>query len=103
MPVGINEQTRQVLANLGAVLRAAGTDVSKLVSTTVYLANLADFPLFNATYSQVLSEPYPARTTIEVGLPDGMLIEISGVAVGVIDASTTADAPSLPAEPFDLP
>lgn len=77
----IEEQTKQVFANLQAVLETEGLTLSDVVKTTVYLDNIADFAAFNEVYGQYFSEPYPSRTAIEVAaLPMGVLVEIEAVA-----------------------
>jgi 2-iminobutanoate/2-iminopropanoate deaminase len=78
----IEEQTERVLANLGAVLEAAGSSLARVVRTTVYLADLADFPRMNEVYARhFASEPRPARTTIQAGrLPAGARIEVDAIA-----------------------
>ena len=82
VPGGIEEQTRQVLANLANVLAAAGTDMSKVVKTTVFLKDMSDFAKMNAIYGGVFSEKPPARTTVAVaGLPKDALVEIECVAL----------------------
>ena len=82
VPGGIEEQTRQVLANLTNVLAAAGTDMSKVVKTTVFLKDMSDFAKMNAIYGGVFSEKPPARTTVAVaGLPKDALVEIECVAL----------------------
>ena len=82
VPGGIEEQTRQVLANLANVLAAAGTDMSKVVKTTVFLKDMSDFAKMNAIYGGVFSENPPARTTVAVaGLPKDALVEIECVAL----------------------
>ena len=79
---GVEEQTRQVMLNLRAVLQAAGGDLQNLVKVTIFLKNLEDFGVVNAIYSSFLSSPYPARATVEVSrLPMDALVEIEGVAV----------------------
>jgi 2-iminobutanoate/2-iminopropanoate deaminase len=72
---GVQEQTRQVMRNLDAVLSAAGAAFSDVVKTTVYLSVFADF---NAVYAEYFDEATaPARATIQVGaLPKGALVEI---------------------------
>ena len=77
---GIEEQSRQALANLTACLRAAGAELSDVLKVNAYLTDLGDFPGFNAVYSEIFSEPYPARTTVGVSLPGGLLVEIEAVA-----------------------
>jgi 2-iminobutanoate/2-iminopropanoate deaminase len=77
---GIEEQARQALTNLKACLRAAGAELSDVLKVNAYLADLGDFPGFNAVYAEFFSEPYPARTTVGVSLPAGLLVEIEAVA-----------------------
>lgn len=77
---GIEEQTFQVIQNIGAVLDAAGTDFSKVVKATCFLTDLGNFAAFNEIYSQFFVGK-PARSTIEVSaLPKGALVEIEIVA-----------------------
>lgn len=79
---GIEAQTRQVMANLGAVLAAAGLDFASLVKTTIYLVDLGDFAVVNRIYGEYLGDVPPARATVQVAaLPRGALVEIDGVAV----------------------
>jgi 2-iminobutanoate/2-iminopropanoate deaminase len=78
----IEEQTEQVIANLRAILEEAGSALDKLVKTTVFLQNLADFPGMNAVYATHVGERPPARSTVEVAkLPSGALVEIEAVAL----------------------
>lgn len=78
---GIEAQTRRALENLGAVLEASGSGWSRVVKTTVFLADMSDFAAFNDVYGAVVKEPYPARATVEAGgLPLGALIEIEAIA-----------------------
>ena len=82
IPGGVEEQTRQVLANLTNVLEAAGTSMSKVVKTTVFLKDMNDFAKMNAIYTEVFNENPPARTTVAVlGLPKNALVEIECVAL----------------------
>lgn len=75
-------QTEQVLRNLDAVLRAAGSSLEHLVKTTIFLQDLGDFSAVNAVYAQHVGDPPPARSTVQVAaLPLGMLVEIEAVAV----------------------
>ncbi len=77
----ITKQTEQVLANLGAVLTAAGSTWKNVVKTTVYLRHMTDFPAMNDVYGRVIGDARPARSTVEVsGLPRGVLVEIDAVA-----------------------
>lgn len=79
---GIEQQTRQVLANLGAVLGAAGLSFADVLRTTIYLVDLADFPRVNAVYAEHFSaRPQPARATLQVAaLPLGASVEIDAIA-----------------------
>jgi 2-iminobutanoate/2-iminopropanoate deaminase len=77
----IEEQTEQVIANLRAILEAAGSGLDRLVKTTVYLADLGDFAGMNEVYARHVGEVPPARATIEVSaLPSGAKVEIEAVA-----------------------
>ena len=79
---GINEQTRQVLENLKAVLVAAGSSLDQVVKATVFLRNMADFPAMNEVYGDYLGNAKPARSTVAVAeLPRGALVEIDLVAL----------------------
>jgi 2-iminobutanoate/2-iminopropanoate deaminase len=78
----IGKATRQVMANLAAVLGEAGLTMKDVVKTTIYLVNLDDFPIVNEIYGSCFDGQYPARATVKVaGLPKGALIEIDAIAV----------------------
>ena len=78
----IGSQTEQVIANLRAILEAAGTSLDNLVKTTVFLQNLDDFAGMNEVYSKHVGERPPARSTVEVAkLPSGALVEIEAIAL----------------------
>ncbi len=77
---GIVEQTRQAMQNLAASLEAAGCLMDDIVKTTVFLTDLANFDACNEEYARHLNAPYPARSTVEVGLAPGLLVEIEAVA-----------------------
>jgi 2-iminobutanoate/2-iminopropanoate deaminase len=80
--IGIEEQTRQVLANLAAVLAAAGTGVDRILKTSIFLTDIADFAVVNRIYAEVFETEPPARSTFQVAaLPLGALIEIEAVAL----------------------
>lgn len=80
---GIEEQTRQALENLKAILEAAGSGLEHLLKTTVFLADLADFAAMNAVYSTFTGDLPPARATVQVAaLPSGALIEIDAISLG---------------------
>ncbi|ORX92612.1 putative endoribonuclease L-PSP [Basidiobolus meristosporus CBS 931.73] len=79
---GIKEQTRQSLANLGAVLKAAGSDFSKVVKTTVFLKDMNNFVPMNEVYAEIFGDARPARAAVEVArLPKDVMVEIECVAV----------------------
>ncbi|MGE5927771.1 MAG: Rid family detoxifying hydrolase [Gemmatimonadota bacterium] len=78
---GITEQTEQVMANLAAILAAAGADFSKVVKTTVFLTDMADFQAMNEVYARAFGTHRPARSTVAVaGLPKGVRVEIEVIA-----------------------
>ena len=77
----IRIQTHRVMANLGAVLEAAGSSLQYVVRTTVFLANFHDFPAMNEVYAEYFGEVEPARSTIEGGLPRGLLVQIDCIAI----------------------
>lgn len=78
---GIKEQTRQALTNAEHILKEGGVDLSHVVKTTVFLADMSDFAAMNEVYSTFFSEPYPARSAIAVkALPKGALVEIECIA-----------------------
>lgn len=77
---GIVEQTERAIQNLAAVLDAAGSSLEKVIKTTCYLKNIADFSAFNAVYETYFTEK-PARSCVEVAaLPKGALVEIEVIA-----------------------
>jgi 2-iminobutanoate/2-iminopropanoate deaminase len=77
----IQEQTEQVFANLKAILEEAGSSLDRLVKTTVYLDDFADFAGMNEVYAKHVGEKPPARATVEVaGLPSGAKVEIEAIA-----------------------
>jgi 2-iminobutanoate/2-iminopropanoate deaminase len=77
---GIAEQTRQTLENVRTCVEAAGCTLDDVVKVNAYLADLGDFPAYNEVYVEFFSAPYPARTSVQAGLPAGVLIEIEAVA-----------------------
>lgn len=79
--VGVGPQTRQTLANLKAVLEAAGTSFGKVVKTTIFLTNMGDFATVNEIYGALFDSAPPARSTVQVAaLPKGGLVEIEMIA-----------------------
>ncbi|HVU04752.1 MAG TPA: RidA family protein [Polyangiaceae bacterium] len=82
VPGDIEAQTERVLQNLGAVLDAAGTSLARVVKTTLFLVDLADFGRVNAVYGKHFPKDPPARSTVQVAaLPLGAAIEIECVAL----------------------
>ena len=78
----IAAQTRRVFDNLGALLAAAGLSFANVVRTTVFLADINDFAAMNQVYATYVSEPYPARSTVQVArLPKDARVEIDLIAV----------------------
>ncbi|MBQ7938144.1 MAG: RidA family protein [Oscillospiraceae bacterium] len=78
----ISEQTRQALLNLKAVVEAGGSSFEKVVKTTVFITDMAQFSAINAVYAEFFTEPYPARSCVQVAaLPKGVSIEIEAVAL----------------------
>lgn len=79
---GIKEQTRQVIENLKALLNEAGTELNKVIKTTVFLKDMNDFTVMNEIYSEYFGDSKPARSTVEVArLPKDALVEIEVIAV----------------------
>jgi len=78
---GVKEQTRQSLTNVKAILEEAGLQMSNVVKTTVFMADMNDFADMNAVYAEFFYEPYPARSAVAVKtLPKGALVEIEVIA-----------------------
>jgi 2-iminobutanoate/2-iminopropanoate deaminase len=78
---GIEEQTERVMKNLEAVLAEGGSSFAGVVKTTCFLADLADFPKFNAIYATRFPNNPPARSTVQVAkLPMGVLVEVECIA-----------------------
>lgn len=78
----VTAQAERVMKNLSAVLTAAGTGFEYVVKTTCFLADLADFPAFNAVYGTYVGDDAPARSTVQVAkLPLGSLVEVECVAI----------------------
>jgi len=76
----IEEQTRQTLSNVKAILEAAGTSLDDCVKITVYLKDMGDFERFNAVYETFFADPKPTRATVQAVLVPGALIEIDAIA-----------------------
>lgn len=78
---GVENQARQAMDNIGAILNAQGLSYGNIVKTTLYLADLADFNVVNTLYATYFSSDYPARSTVQVAaLPKGALVEVECVA-----------------------
>ena len=77
----IKAETRRVLENVGALLKAGGLDYSAVVRTTVFLADMNEFTAMNEVYAGFFDEPYPARATVQVArLPKDARVEIDVIA-----------------------
>jgi 2-iminobutanoate/2-iminopropanoate deaminase len=77
----VKAEARQTLANLKAIVEAAGSSMDKVVKCNVYLADIKDFAAMNEIYAAAFKAPYPARTTIQAGaLPGGIRVEIECIA-----------------------
>jgi 2-iminobutanoate/2-iminopropanoate deaminase len=72
---------RRTLRNVNTVLAAAGASMDDVIMLRVYLTDVAHFGEMNQAYGEFVSEPFPARTTVYVGLPAGLLVEIDALAV----------------------
>ena len=84
IPSDMVEQTKQALKNLGNVLEAAGSSLSKTLRVTVYIRDISQFGEINRIYNEYFTEPYPSRSCVEVSnLPKNVGIEID--AIGFID------------------
>jgi len=82
VPGDVKAQTERVMANLQAVLKAAGSDLSKVVKTTVFLSTMSDFAAMNEVYARWFGDHRPARSTVAAaGLPRNVLVEIEVVAL----------------------
>ena len=78
---GLEAQAEQVFTNLSELLKAAGSDMSKVVKTTVFIKNMNDFAAINAVYAKYFTEPFPARSCVEVArLPKDVLLECEVIA-----------------------
>lgn len=78
---GVEAQAEQVFKNVANLLSAAGSDISKVVKTTVFIKDMNDFAAVNAVYGKFFTEPFPARSCVEVArLPKDVLIECEAIA-----------------------
>ena len=78
----IDDQAKQAFDNLKSVLEAAGSGLSKVVKTTLFIKNMSDFAIINSIYADYFCEPFPARSCVEVAsLPKGVLVEVEATAL----------------------
>jgi 2-iminobutanoate/2-iminopropanoate deaminase len=88
----ISAQTKRVLENIAAVLRAEGLSIDSVVKTTIFLTDLGDFPVVNEIYGSYFKSQPPARSTVQVAaLPKGANIEIEVIADAGDGEQTVAD------------
>jgi len=80
LPDGIEAQTRQALENVKTCVEAAGCTMDDVVKVNAFLVDLGDFAGYNDVYKEFFAEPYPARTSVQAGLPAGVLVEIEAIA-----------------------
>lgn len=78
---GIEAQVVQAIHNLEQVLLASGSGLDQVLKTVCYLTDMGDFALFDDAYSRLFPKPYPARSTVQVGLVGNILFEIEAIAV----------------------
>ena len=82
VPGGVEAQARQALTNLAAILESAGSSLAGVVKTTVFLAEIADYPAVNAVYAEFFQADFPARSAVQVAaLPAGAAVEIEAVGL----------------------
>ena len=95
VPGDVNAQTKRVMENIAAVLRAEGLNFGNIIKTTIFLTNLADFQTVNELYGSYFNQAPPARSTVQVAaLPKGARVEIETIAVadsGGSSAEVAAD------------
>ena len=85
MEADIEHQTRQCLKNLEAILNESGLNLSHVLKTTVFMTDLSEFTKMNEVYAEYFAEPYPTRSTVQVGaLPKGAKIEIEAYAIDTV-------------------
>ena len=77
----VGPQTQLALENVAAVLEASGAGMDDVVTVRVFLTDTSQFDEMNAVYADAFRAPYPTRTTVYVGLPEGLLVEIDALAV----------------------
>ena len=93
---GIEAQTEQALRNLAAILDEAGSSLRDVVKTTIFSADVDDFPVLNAVYARHMPDPPPARSApANVTLPRGLLVSIEAIAVLSDGSSIAAASPAV--------
>lgn len=93
---GIEAQTEQALRNLAAILDEAGSSLRDVVKTTIFSADVDDFPVLNAVYARHMPDPPPARSApANVTLPRGLLVSIEAIAVLTDGSSIAAASPAV--------
>lgn len=81
IPEGVANQAHQVFKNIKKLLEAAGTSIDKVIKTSVFIKDMNDFAEINAIYAEYFTEPYPARSCVEVArLPKDVLLETEVIA-----------------------
>ncbi len=81
IPKGVEAQANQAFTNVKNLLEAAGTSIEKVIKTTVFIQNMDDFGKINEIYASYFTEPFPARSCVEVAkLPKGVLLEVEAIA-----------------------
>ena len=82
IPSDVKEQARQSLQNVKAILETAGSGMEKVIKTTVFISDMAQFAAINEVYATFFTEPYPARSCVEVArLPKDVMVEIEAIAL----------------------
>lgn len=77
----VKVQTRQVLSNIATILEAAGCTLADVVKVSAHLSDMKDFAAYNEVYRETFPEPFPARTTVQSGLPGPFTVEIEVIAL----------------------
>lgn len=81
LAAGLEAQANQVFKNLTELLKAAGSDMSRVIKTTVFIKHMDDFAAINAIYAKYFTQPFPARSCVEVArLPKDVLLECEAIA-----------------------
>ena len=81
IPEGVEAQANQAFTNVKNLLEAAGTSIDNVIKTTVFIQNMDDFGKINEIYASYFTEPFPARSCVEVAkLPKGVLLEVEAIA-----------------------